>query len=251
MTVVQQSATDRTFLDAVTRIISMIGEAEVATLGNPSKRVRIAMRCVQDARDEIYYRTLWEFRRGFFRVELAANTMWYPLPDDYHKMASDLSRNTSGEAGLNFITYDQLVSNYPDLRSYPPGSGVTDLDTARQLSVQSLSFGDPEHYVIVDQYIGLYVIPDSDFVTLEGYLYAAYWKQAGLLRSDNDSIMLPQHLWSTCHYLALAQLKKALEYADWEADYSIGSRQLSKASSDKKEPEDMAIYSTMNFNYNE
>lgn len=251
MTVVQQSSTDRTFVDAVTRIITMIGESEIATLLNPTRRISIAMRCVQDARDEVYYRTLWEFRRAFYRLELATSTMWYALPDDYHKMASGLSRNTAGEGGLKFITYDQLISNWPDLRSYPPGSGVSDISTVLQLAGQTLTFGDPKYYVITDQYVGLYPIPDSDFVELEGQLYAAYWKQAGVLRADNDSLNLPQQLWSACHYLALAQLKKALEFSDWEADYAIGSRQLSRESSSKREPEDDTVYHEAIANYNE
>ncbi len=251
MVVVAQAGVERTFLQAVTRILGMIGESDIATLQNPSRRTTMAMRCVQDARDEVYYRTLWEFRRGFFSVDLVNGTMWYDLPSDYQEMAGDLSRDTAGERGLSYITWDQLISNWPDLRSFPPGTGVTDIATAVQLSEQDDTFGESEYYVISDGYIGLYRIPDEDFVDLESRLYGMYWKQAGVLTSDNDSLLLPQQLWGSCHQLALGKLKKALEYPDWDADYTLGTRALSKASSEKNEIEDTTNVNNMSINYNE
>ena len=63
MVVVQETGADRTYLHAVTRLLSMVGESEVSTLVDPSSRVVKAMRCVHDARDEVFYRALWEWRR--------------------------------------------------------------------------------------------------------------------------------------------------------------------------------------------
>ena len=254
MVVVQESGADRTYLHAVTRLLSMVGDSEVSTLKDPTGRTVTAMRCVHDARDEVYYRTLWEWRRQWERIELVASTMWYALPTDYCKMASGLSRNST-ERGPAYITYDQLLSNYPYLRDYPPGSGVEDIHTLVQLLAQTNTFGESKYYVITQSgntnYIGLWPIPDSDFVTAETYLYFSYWDQAGALLVDSDSIGLPQQLWNAAHYLALGQLKKALEYSDWREDYAIGTKALTFAAGGKRESEDTTIYDNPTINYNE
>jgi hypothetical protein len=120
MTVVGITQGDRTYLDAVNRLLAMIGESEVATLMTPSRRVANAMRGVEDARDEIYYRTLWDFRRGFMSVPLVASTMWYELPVDYQEMAQFMSRN-SNIAVIPYLSFDNMIQRWPELRLFPPG----------------------------------------------------------------------------------------------------------------------------------
>ena len=51
--------------------------------------------------------------------------------------------------------------------------------------------------------------------------------------------------------LALGNLKKALEYADWNTDKAEGVRQLVREASGNRDPQDDNIYHEPNINYNE
>lgn len=250
MVVVGTESTPRTFVQAVNRCLYAIGESAVGTLVSPTRRVSMAMQYVEAARDEVYYRTLWEFRRGHFRVTLVASTMWYAIPSDYHKMATGPSMNRK-DGPLQYVNYETLISMYPDLRAFAPGTGVGSLASVIQLNAQATTFGTPEDYCIVNEYIGLYPIPDATFVTAETYLYCTYWKQAPSLTSDYDDLGLTRDLYLACDYLAIAGLKKALEYPDWQGDQQLGDIQLRRASNDDREPDDSNINNTNSINYNE
>lgn len=250
MTIVGTSVGGRTFAQAVDRIIRDIGESGVSTLLTPSNRVSTAMRAVEDARDEVYYKTMWKFRRGLFGFSLVDGTMWYAMPADFHKLATFISRNSVDDK-IWFKTYDDLMVAYPNLRAFPPGSGVGSLATRNQLLAQDNAFGTPEVCTTWGAYIGLMPIPDAAFVALEGSLYGHYWKHAPALAGDYDDIGLPRELWSAHHHLALSKLKKAVEYADWEADRAIGQRELAFASASAGDPMDANIYQNGDINYNE
>jgi hypothetical protein len=250
MTVVGITQGDRTYLDAVNRLLAMIGESEVATLMTPSRRVANAMRGVEDARDEIYYRTLWDFRRGFMSVPLVASTMWYELPVDYQEMAQFMSRN-SNIAVIPYLSFDNMIQRWPELRMFPPGAGVGGIQSALQAADQTTNFGPSTFYTIWSGYLGLMPVPDADFVTLEGTLYGTYWKQAPALVGDQDLLGLPRQLWLAHHSLALASFKKYMEYPDWPADKQDGMRLLSEQLNLKGESQDTDIYHESNFDYNE
>lgn len=250
MTVVGSTSGERTYLDAVNRLLAMIGESEVGTLGSPTRRINNAMRGVSDARDEIYYRKLWEFRRGYMEVPLVASTMWYELPTDYCEMAQFMSRNTN-TAVIPFVSFDRMCNMYPEIRLFPPGSGVGSTASAAQAAGQTANFGTSAYYTIWNGYLGLFPVPDADFVALEKTLYGTYWKQATALVSDNDIIDLPRNLWLAHHSLALASFKKYMEYPDWQADKADGMRLLSEQASNAGEQQDMDIYHESNFDYNE
>lgn len=250
MTVVGTTGVSRTFAQAVDRIIRDIGESGVSTLLTPSNRVATAMRAVEDARDEVYYKTMWKFRRGMFSVQLVSNTMWYELPTDFHKLATFISRNTVDER-IWFKTYDDIMLEYPNLRMFPPGTGVQSLESLGQAASQTNTIGTPEYCTDYGGYIGIIPIPDDAFVALEGALYAHYWKHALPLSGDYDDIGLPRELWSAHHHLALSKLKKAVEYGDWEADRAIGQRELSIASASQGDPMDANVNQNGGINYNE
>lgn len=250
MTVVGTTGVQRTFLQAVARIIGEIGEQKPVTLMSPTLRIENAMSAVEGARDECFYKTMWAFRRAIMRVDLVASQMWYAVPTDYHKLASFFSRNDPNYK-VAYVTYDRMLDLYPEMRLFPPGTGVADISTAIQAAGQTLSFGAPSMCTDWNGYVGLMPVPDAAFVALEGALYAHYWRHALALTSDNDDIDLPRQLWEAHHHLALSRLKKVLEYADWEADRLVGQRMLSEASSSKSEPEDAPGYNDGIPNYNE
>ncbi len=249
MVTVGSTTPTREFVEAVSRLVTQIGEQPVATLLSPSRRVTIAMEAVRDARDEVYYRTKWEFRRAFMEVELVANQMWYELPTDYEEMASGVSLNRK-EHTLPYLDYKNLMLQVPELRTFPPGSGVGDLVTAGKALAQTDNYGEPHAYTTLNGYIGLYLIPDATFVALEGTLFATYWKQAPSLISDNDDIGLPRHLWSPANLLALALLKKNID-KEWQGDKADGLAQLARQADGRGESEDTDVYHTSGINYNE
>ena len=188
MVVVGQSSVERTFLQAVNRIIRKIGENEISTVvNNQSKRINIAMAAVEDARDEVYYHTNWDFKRGFFDITLAEDQMWYALPDDHEGMGTPISLNRKASP-IFYKAYEDLMDMYPDLRSFPPGSGIGGINSATQLAAQTLNFGEPDYYTTWGGYAGLMPIPNEAFVTLEVKLYSSYWKHATVLSNDLDDI---------------------------------------------------------------
>jgi len=253
MVTVASSAVERTFLQAVNKAFDGIGENPLLTLvgGGVTKRGRQAMSAVELARDEIYYHTMWKFRRDFFRIDLATNTMWYELPADFQKMATGISRNVGGTPDMTKVSYEKLCDMYPDIRAFPPGTTVSNLATLGQLTAQD-NFGEPEVYCTELGYVGLMLIPDADFVELEGSLYASYWKHAPQLLSDHDDIGLPRNLWQAHQHLSVGYLKKTLEYSDWATDKTMGINSLGRESSGaKSDPDDMQIEQQNFINYNE
>lgn len=250
MVVVGTGGIARTFAQAVDRIIRDIGESGVSTLLTPSNRVATAMRAVEDARDEVYYKTMWKFRRGHFYIDLVASTMWYELPSDFQKLATFISRNSTSEQ-IWFKTYDDIMLEFPNLRLFPPGTGVQNLESVTQAANQTNTIGTPRYCTDHGGYLGLMPRPDDAFVALEGKLYAHYWKHAPALAGDYDDIGLPRELWLAHHKLALGKLKQAVEYGDWEADIAIGKRELALASASMGDPMDANINHADTINYNE
>lgn len=250
MVVVGTTTGDRTYLQSVQRLLMEIGEQKVVTLAQPTVRVENAMNAVEAARDEVWYDTMWPFRRGHFEVELVASQMWYELPEDYHKLASFVSRNNRDFA-IDYVTYDKLLEVYPELRLFPPGSGIGSTISVLQAVQQTTNFGTPLLCADWSGYIALMPVPDADFVALERTLYAHYWRHAPALSGDGDYLGLPRNLWDACHHLALSRFKKVLEYSDWEADRLVGQRMLAKAAASKGESKNSDIYYNGGLNYNE
>lgn len=252
MTVVGFGTVERTFIQAVNKVLLSTGKNETATLvGSVSNHVKLAMDAVQEARDRVFYRTKWNFRRGFWQLELVANQMWYELPADYQRLGSPISLNRQDNALIEYVDYEKLIAMYPDLRAFPPGAGVGDIGTVVQLLDQTHNFGESKICTRVDDYIGLMPIPNSDFVDLEDTLFSTYWKQASPLQGDQDDIGLPREMWECHNLLALAKFRKSLEFSDWGDDWKDGMKQLMRLSGESKEPQDNQVYHATDLNYNE
>ena len=250
MAIVGYGTVERTYIQAVNRVVKATGKSEAATLLGASRQVSIAMSAVEDARDRVYYRTKWEFRRGFFEVALAQYQVWYELPADFQKLASPISMNRN-TGMITYMRYEDMLLNWPDLRLFPPGSGVGGIESVTQAAAQTHNFGESTTCTTLNGYLGLMPMPDSTFVDLEGILYATYWKQAPALTQDYDDIGLPRELWECAHLIALGLFKIALEYADGPADEAKGMALLRKESGESKDPQDDNVYDLPSINYNE
>lgn len=251
MAVVAYGNPERTFLQATDRLLSSVGKGNIITVSNPSRHTLLAMRAVSDARDDIFYKKLWQWRREHFEIDLVAQQMWYALPANYHKMASSISLNRLDKM-VDYLEYDDLLRKWPYLRSFPPGAGVGGLEQLNVLLDQTDAFGEPDNYTIwQNDYIGLFRIPDSTFVDTEVTVYAHYWRHPVTLSEDNDDLDLPRELWSAHDLLASSRLKKALEYSDWAADKAEGLALLDERVAGRKEDEDKGFYQNTQINYNE
>lgn len=252
MAVVQAGTPERTLLQAVNKLLINTGKGAIISVASATRHTQMAISAVQDARDDVFYKKLWQWRREHMEIDLVENQMWYELPADYHKMASPLSLNRA-EKMLTYINYETLLKTWPYLRSFPPGSGVGDVNSAVQLAAQgTLAFGEPENYTIWQKsYLGFMRIPDAAFVSLEGTLFAHYWRAANLIESDYDDIGVPRELWSTHDLLASAKFKKGLEMSDWRDEQILGNKMLGDRAGDRREDQDTDVNHNQQINYNE
>lgn len=250
MTIVGSATSDREFVEAVARVLLTIGEAEVSTLLNPTRRVSVAMDAVRDARDHVYYHTKWKFRRKEAQIALVANQMWYDLPNDYEDIASGVRLNRQ-ELPLQFLNHDNLILMYPDLRVFPPGSGVGDITTAGQAAAQTHNYGESKYFTVAQQYIGLVPIPNAAFVSLEHIVFYTYWAQAPMLVTDNDSLGIPRELWNAAHLIAVSNMKQALGFDGWENLLTVGATELRRQTNAVHESVDQSKYQHDYINYNE
>lgn len=251
MAVVGVGSTERTLLQAVNKLLIDTGKGSIISVASATRHTQMAIGAVQDARDDVFYKKLWQWRREHMKIELVESQMWYELPADYHKMASPLSMNRADEM-LTYMDYETMLKTWPYLRAFPPGAGVADLDSATQLAAQTDTFGEPDNYTIWQKgYLGLMKIPDEDFVTLEGALYAHYWRSPTIIEEDNDDIGLPRELWSTHNLLASAKYKKGLEMSDWRDDKLLGDKMLDERAGSRREDQDTDVNHNQQINYNE
>jgi len=252
MVVVASGTPERTYLQSVNKVLSGIGENLVGALTNPTRRVSIAMGAVEAARDDIFYKKLWQWRREHMEIALVEDQMWYELPTNYHKMASSISLNRR-EKKVDYVDYGDLLLRFPDLRAFPPGSGVGGIASAVQLGNQADTFGEPDYYTIWQQaYIGFMKIPNAAFLEDEDdVLFAHYWRHAASLVSDYDDIGIPRELWSAHEMLASSRMKKVLEYPDWKDEKMEGLALLDERCGSRKEDQDINVYDSPIINYNE
>lgn len=250
MPIVGYGSVQRTYIQAVNRILTRVGKSEAATVAGASRHVGLAMTAVEDARNRVFYRKNWDFRRAFYQLDLVEKTMWYELPADFQKTGSPITLNRL-TSPITYLDYEDMQSVYPDLRAFPPGSGVGDINSVTQLLDQDHNFGESKHCTRWTDYIGLMPIPDAAFVALETSLYSTYWRQAAPLTGDEDSLDLPQELWDCHNLIASAYLKKSLEYSDWDSDFADGMVELKRMSNEDREPQDEQVLHDTGINYNE
>lgn len=223
---VVQTPGDRTLLQAVQRAIRSIGEAAPSTVVNPTPRIRMAMQAAEDARDEVFYAAMWDFREKFKIVTFVANQAWYELDEDFHDFLTDPSFGVLGYGPPEFRPWRKVLEVFPDMRSAPPGSGGADLTTVSQLAANTYLFGQPSIYTRYDRYVGFFAIPDATFIATCPNAVFTYKAHAPVLESDNDTLGLPRNLWTAHQLLTDARVKKAAEFADWKDDEMIGRSKL-------------------------
>lgn len=222
---VELSTEPRTFLDAVAKVLTGTGNPDPGTLTGAARHVLRAMEACRDALEEVWYAAEWNWRMSFFQIDLAESRMWYDLPGDFAAIIDPIPL-FDGLAALTVMDYQELVKLYPKIRAYPNDSGVNDLTIITQLATLTDYFGSATRYVIVGDNIGLFKIPDADFVSANTPVIPAYYKAAPTLESDSDQLQIPHSLYRAHHKLALGFYKQYAEQSDYAVDLRIGQDML-------------------------
>ena len=178
------------------------------------------MRAVNDAIEIIYAAAKWPWREKHLEITTIENTMWYEVPDDFD-LISTAPRYDSVVGRLSYLPIAELYHRNQELRATPPGTSVS-LATA----IQHLShtyFGTPNVYSLTSDAVGLFPIPDADFIADQPTLLLSYYRHPVELVADNDLVDMPKNLWFAHHQLALGLYKQVLEFSD--ADRNLGAGQ--------------------------
>jgi hypothetical protein len=232
--IVGQTIDPRTLLTAVKRILTANGHPEPTTVDNATGVVQKAVQAVNDAQDEIYVQTQWQWRFKWWPIELMDSVMWYPVPDDFGEMAVDIPFKDA-TSQIDGISYHDLCDKYPYMRHYPTDSGV-DLSLIVEASASDKYIGSPKLYTVWAGHLGLIPRPDAEYVTEQGgSIVGGYYKIAQDLYGDSDAIDMPKPMWRIHHNLANAYYKQYMEFSDWQATEQRALAQLQKAvTMDKK-----------------
>lgn len=218
---------ERTLLDCVNRILTGVGEPEVASITNATDTTLKAYHAVCDAVEDIYFRGPWEFRLKWMTVDLVANTMWYDLPDDFSEMATDIPVYL-GTQLIEYIDFQELLRRYPDFRHYTNDAEI-DLTVLTQATSAESQFSSATRYTFFNDQLGFWPIPDSDYATDQSLLLAAYLKMPAVMIGEGDLLDLPKNLWAAHYYLSLAFLKQHYMDRDYEADEARAERMIKRA----------------------
>lgn len=226
--IVSQTTEPRTLLTAVQRVLTANGQPAPATVDTVSPTTEKAVQAVNDAQDEIYAHALWSWRFKWLVLDIVGEQMWYLLPDDFGEMAADIPFK-GATSQIDGISYQELCDRYPDLRHYPPDSGV-DLSVFVDGLSSTEYLGTPKYYSVWAGHLALVPRPDDEYVEDQvGQIVGGYYRVAQELYADSDIIDMPKPMWRIHHNLANAYYKQYMEYSDWQATEQRALSQLQRA----------------------
>jgi len=215
---------ERTLLTATRRIVTGVGETAPSTVAGAQTTVLRAIDAVNDAQDEIYSRSQWDFRYDWVPIDLVDSHGWYDLPEDFGEAATDIPIHL-GDAVLEYVPFRDVLKMYPRFRLFPIGSGAN-ISVVAQAVASAEQFGTPLLWSILNDQLLLYPAPNAAWVTAQVQIFMGYYRQPAVLIADGDLLDLPKNLWPAHYHLSLAYLKQHLEYADFQADEQRAERKI-------------------------
>ena len=218
--IVGREGYERDLLECVQRIIMGLGEPKPPTIDAGREAHAMAVMAVNDAQLEIYTAAKWDFRFAWGVIDLESTTMWYSLPYDYSEMATDMPVYL-GTKQLTYIDFRDLLNRYPDFRLFPPGAG-TNLSVTVQGASNTNHFGEPMVYTVTNDQIGLFPVPDDDWIETQSQAIYGYYDLPTEMIVEGDLLSISKELWTAHFWLSLGFLKQYLEYPDWQADEQRG-----------------------------
>jgi len=230
MAVIFSTTSSRTYLEAVQITLRSVGISPPGTIVGPDKNTALAMDAVANALDIVWNFTDWEFRREWGELELSALQMWYPVDERFAEILL-APQVKYGVPQLSYRKYEKLVEDQPGLRFVPADWQSSALAT--EMEELETYQGTPRKWTYAGGFIGLFPIPDSDFVSDCPVLVYAWAKTVPTLAGDNDLLEIDRILETAHQFLSSAGMKESLEYPDHQIDYQRGIDALKKAANRK------------------
>lgn len=236
MASVQEQATETTLVELVDWLVNKVGDKSSGSIDDGRTITRSAIDAANDALAEIWSRYQWPFRMDGTVITLAAGTMWYDLPSTFSELAFEVPRYL-GHQALEYKDFKEILRENPWFQWFPSAS--MNLSSYVNVSLDSRHLGTPCCFTIAyndpsDQ-VGFFPAPDESFFdgldkgdsdTLS--LPFPFYRGAPRLVASSDTIRLPWNLWTAHKNLALAYLKQAREFADFQADEQRAERYIQR-----------------------
>lgn len=212
-----------TALQIVNRVLREAGVEEVSSLSPGNPRSNVALEALNDTVWDIYARTLWQWSKSKYTVNLVAGQNDYAMPSDFRSMSlpPKLWNATGGSssyplAEYSSAEYDQLVP------------------------MQSVSYGTSMMFTVRGGVMSVNPAPSSG--TLANYPQMTFeyfkWPQRRLsaqASDDSKTFDVPLELTQAMVFKARSELKKFLEYPDWDADAKQYEQQIAQMLSANKQ----------------
>lgn len=216
----------RTLLSSVQDICGMSGISRPATIVSPDRNTVQAILACQQALNTIWYKTRWDWRFVWWRLEMVADQMWYDVPLDFDAAGSVFGVHRSSSP-IGFLPWEEMIENFPAIRNLPPAFATVDTDLE---AVDSACSGMTEHWTIKGGYVGLWQPPSAGFIEQSSpSLVGGYYRKLLMPYGEGDEIEIPMDLYPAHDNLALGIFKQYKEHPDWKVTKQAGEQMLAEA----------------------
>lgn len=203
MTVVASNNFDATptLLALASRIRRAVTKESLVTLTDDPVN-NVIVDAINDAVNAIYYSNRWNWTRTAGSIIIAAGTTGYPLPGDFHRMATEPVINA---VQLKEVSLEEWWRN-----TYTPSWN----------SNASVS-GQPSIYMVDGSAITFWPAPSQSFVDSNPTIPIIYYRRPGRRLDLTDGAVSPTVPPEFTEILAsygMAKLKEFLQYSDWQID---------------------------------
>lgn len=236
MAAIQETATESTLVELVDWLVEKVGDKPSGSVEDGRTITSSAVAAANDALSEVWSRYQWPFRLDGTVLTLELDKMWYDLPSTFAEVAFEVPRYL-GYRQLDYKDFKELLRENPWFQWFPSAS--MNLSVYQNVALDNRHYGTPRCFTIayndpVDQ-MGVFPAPNERFFeALEKdtsdtlALPFPFFRSAPVLVAGSDVIRVPRNLWSAHKYLALAYLKEAREFADYQADEARAERYIQR-----------------------
>ena len=246
----------KTLVDMVDSIMTSNGiPAPGSVESSPSKHTIVATSSVNRALSRIWSAAQWNRRGVWINFEMENNVMFYDLPSDYEWFCTP-PINIENQYGIQHISYEGLITAYPDLHwaniETMGDAGLTYVQLLQTELEERNYYGKPRYWGIKGSQLFLFEIPNEDkYEDASDWLHQklllfSYYGAYKDLTLDADVIPVPSNLNDVVFFLANAYFKQAFEYPDFVADEQRGERFLNLAVNRNKMIHPEGTYSHFN-----
>jgi len=229
-----------TTLQMVNRVLLECGVEQVTSLNPGNDRSNLTLEAMNDGMYDIYAKAIWPWTRQRYSIPYVAGTYEYPVPSDFRQIClAPYNWSVSSPAGTT-----PMVEYSPEefSEAFPPAAMAS-------------GTGAPWAYTVDAYYIRFYPAPDSNSIANYPQASLTYfkWPQRRQNTGDDASTFdVPVQLIPALVRYGKAQLKKYLEYPDWESEmqeYRMQVEQQLASNKQTRQPYAMRPLYTSNWRY--